>query len=119
MAASEVSAWGGFVVCLPACLPALASCLHPEPGDPEGLLLRAGHLRHSHGWASPSYPQLGISVTPRAGHGVGAVTSVGPASWTDGQTHLVSIPLPTERALPPIPGGGSQGDKEEAAEERV
>lgn len=105
MAASEVNAWGGFVVCLPACPPCAPACARsPSPplvGDPAGVPLRAGHVCHTQGSAPPSYPRLGTAWEPSP--------RWKPTSRRVGRALCLSI-LPAEGLLPPIPWGGSQGD---------
>lgn len=92
---------------LSACLPALRSCLLPEPITPAGGRSCQGPPPSR---ACPSYPGLGTSVVPKAGHGVGAVASV-EADIKEGQTRLASVHLARRRAIAPHPWGGvSQGD---------
>lgn len=110
MAAPEVSAWGGFVVCLPACpgllpAPGAGPCcwvtlLRLSPAQGSSVTLMAQHLRDTHGWAQRGSRHLGGAGIP------------------DGRTRLVSSHLPAEEPLPSIPlvQGGM---KEKEAEERV
>lgn len=102
MAASEVSAWGGFVVSLPAC-PGLLPAPNARPCrwvtrlglSPRVGIPTARHLPDTHGSAWRGSRRL---------RGVGIPES---------RTRLASVRPPAEGALPPIPagrGGGDTGD---------
>lgn len=63
MAASEVSAWGGFVVSLPAC-PGLPPAPRARPCRWVTQLGLSPPSRDTHGSASPGCPRLGMAWEP-------------------------------------------------------